>query len=123
MKKILVCMVLAMTVFTVHSFAQGGNGGQERMKQALKDSIGLTDVQIDTVMAVRQEFRPQMRDIFMDQSMSADDKKAKMADLNLKMRARYKGTLTDDQITKLEAYQQRQMERMRNRQGGGGGNK
>lgn len=94
----------------------------ERMKQALKDSIGLTDVQIDSVMAVRQDYQPQMREIFMDQSGSADDKKAKMADLNLKMRARYKGFLSDDQVTKLEAYQQRQMERMRNRGGGGGGN-
>lgn len=124
MKKMLVCMVLAMTVFTVSSFAQGGGGQQrmERMKQALKDSIGLTDVQIDSVMAVRQEYQPQMREIFMDQSASADDKKAKMADLNLKMRARYKSFLSDDQITKLEAYQQRQMERMRNRGGGGGGN-
>lgn len=116
-------MVLAMTVFTVSSFAQGGGGQQrmERMKQQLKDSIGLTDVQIDSVMAVRQEYQPQMREIFMDQSSSPDDKKAKMADLNLKMRARYKNFLSDDQLTKLEAYQQRQMERMRNR-GGGGGN-
>lgn len=116
-------MAIAMTVFTIQSFAQGGGNRGERMKQMLKDSVGLSDVQIDTVMAVRQEFQPQMRDIFMDQSLSPDDKKAKLADLSLKMRARYKGTLTDDQINKLEAYQQRQMERMRNRQGGGGNRK
>jgi len=121
MKKILVCMVLAMTVFTVSSFAQGGGGGAERRKQMLKDSIGLTDVQVDSVMAVTQEFGAQRRDIMMDQSMSADDKKAKMTDINLKIKARLKGTLTDDQIAKWEALQQRQMERMRNRQGGGGG--
>lgn len=110
-------MVIAMSVFTVSSFAQGGGGGgPERQKQMLKDSLGFTDVQIDTVMAVRMSFQPQMRDIFMDQSMSADDKKAKLADLNLQMRARLKGTLSDDQITKLEAFQQRQREaRMRNR--------
>ena len=110
-------MVIAMSVFTVSSFAQGGGGGgMERQKQMLKDSLGFTDVQIDTVMAVRTSFQPQMRDIFMDQSMSADDKKAKLADLNLQMRARLKGTLTDDQITKLEAFQTRQREaRMRNR--------
>ena len=111
-------MVIAMTAFSVSSFAQGGGGGGERYKQMLKDSLNLTDVQVDTVMAVRQAFQPQRREIMMDQAMSADDKKAKMADLNLQMRARLKGTLTDDQITKLEALQQRMM---RNRGGGGGG--
>ena len=115
-------MVIAMSVLSVSSFAQGGGGGGERYKQMLKDSLQFTDVQIDTVMAVRQAYGPQRRDIMMDQNMSADDKKAKMADINLQMRARLKGTLTDDQITKLEALQQRMMDRMRNR-GGGGGNK
>lgn len=114
-------MVLAMTVCTVSSFAQGGGNRGERMKAMLKDSIGLTDVQVDSVMAVTQEFGAQRRDIFMDQSLSADDKKAKIADINMKIKARLKGTLTDDQIAKWEALQQRQMERMRNRQGGGGG--
>jgi len=122
MKKIFVCMAIAMSVFTVSSFAQGGGGGRgggaERMKAVLKDSLGFNDVQIDSVMAVRQAYQPQMRDIFMDQSMSADDKKAKLADLNLQMRARYKAFLSDDQIAKLEAYQQRQRERMANRGGG-----
>lgn len=112
-------MVIAMTVFSASSFAQGGGGGGERFKQMLKDSLSFTDVQIDTVMAVRQAYQPQMRDIFMDQSMSADDKKAKLADINLQMRARLKGTLTDDQITKLEALQQRQRERMMRNRGGG----
>jgi len=118
-------MVLALTVCTISSFAQGGNGGgAERRKQMLKDSLGLTDVQVDSVTAVTQEFGAQRRDIFMDQSMSADDKKAKLADINAKIKARLKGTLTDDQIAKWEALQQRQMERMRNRGGGGGsGNK
>lgn len=122
MKKILVCMVVAMSLFTVSSFAQGGRGGGgERYKQMLKDSIGLSDVQVDSVMAIRQEFQPQMRDIFMDQSMSQDDKRAKIAEVNQQMKARYKGTLTDEQIAKLDAMQQRMMERMRNR--GGGGNR
>ena len=118
MKKLVFCMAIALTVFSVSSFAQPGGGG-ERMKQMLKDSLQLTDVQIDSVTAVRQQFQPQMRDIFMDQSLSPDDKKAKLADLNTQMKARYKGFLTADQIEKLEAIQQRMRERMMRNRGGG----
>lgn len=122
MKKLFFCMLIAITAFSISSFAQPGGGG-ERMKQMLKDSLQLTDVQVDSVTAVRQQFQPQMRDIFMDQSLSPDDKKAKLADLNTQMKARYKGFLTADQIEKLEAMQQRMRERMMRNRGGGGNNR
>jgi hypothetical protein len=92
-----------------------------QMRQSLKDSIGLSDTQIDSVMAVQQDLRPQRRAIFQDQSLSQDDRNAKMKALNDAATARYKNFLTPDQISKLQAYQQRQMDRMRQRQGGGGG--
>jgi hypothetical protein len=121
MKKLVFCLVIALAAFATSSFAQQG-GGAERMKQMLKDSLQLTDVQIDSVMAVRQQFQPQMRDIFMDQSMSQEDKRAKLADLNTQMKARYKAFLSDDQIAKLDAMQQR-MRAARMRNGGGGNNR
>ena len=119
MKKLVFCLAIALTVFSVSSFAQPG-GGAERMKQMLKDSLQLTGVQIDSVTAVRQQFQPQMRDIFMDQSLSQDDKRAKLADLNSQIKARYKAFLSDDQIARLDAMQQRMRGQMR--RGGGGGN-
>jgi hypothetical protein len=118
-------MVMFLT-FTVMAKAQngGGGGGADRAaqyRQMLKDSVQLTDVQIDSVTAVQQDLRPQRRAIFQDQSLSQDDRTAKMKALNDQAAARYKNFLTADQITKLQAIQDRQMARMRNRGGGGGG--
>ena len=117
MKQIIVCMAICLSFLSLSSYAQQGGGG-ERYKQMLKDSLQLTDVQIDTVIAVRQDFGPQMKDIYMDQTLSDADKQAKMAVLKPQMEARLKGTLTDDQIVQLEAFQERQRAaRMRNRGG------
>jgi len=119
MKKLVFCMAVALSVFSVSSFAQPG-GGADRMKQMLKDSLQLGDVQIDSVMAVRQQFTPQMREIFMDQSLTPEEKRAKLAALTVQVRARYKAFLTDEQIEKLETLQQRMRGQMRRGSGGGG---
>ncbi|MEO6329135.1 MAG: hypothetical protein ABIO55_09390 [Ginsengibacter sp.] len=114
MKKVIVLFVLAFSLVSITASAQNG----ERYKQILKDSLQFTDVQIDTVLAVRQVFQPQMRDIFMDQSMSAEDKKTKLAAISEQMRPGLKTVLSDEQIQKMEALQQR----MRDRRNNGGGN-
>ncbi|MEO6455545.1 MAG: hypothetical protein ABIN97_15805 [Ginsengibacter sp.] len=108
MKKVLVFAML-FSLISLGASAQNGNG--ERFKQMIKDSLQFTDVQVDSVMAVRQVFQPQMRDIYTDQSMSADDKRTKLAELNQQMRPRLKSVLTDEQIDKMEALQQRMRER------------
>lgn len=116
---------IMMVAFTVKASAQYGGGGggdrQARMKQMLKDSVGLNDTQIDSVTAIQQEQRPQMRDIFQDQSLSQDDKMTKLKALQDAAAARYAKFMTPDQIAKLQAMQQRMRARMGNR-GGGGGN-
>ncbi len=121
MKKLVFCMAIALTVFSVSSFAQqgGGGGGAERMKQMYKDSLGLTDVQIDSMTAVRQAFQPQMMALRQDQSMSQEDKQTQMTAIQTQMKARYKNFLTADQIAKLDAMMQRMRGGMRR---GGGGN-
>lgn len=115
-------MMVFMSALSLSSSAQNGGGGggnrMAQMHQMLKDSVGLTDVQADSVVAIRREVGPQMRAIFQDQSLSQDDKQAKMKALNDQLSARYANFLSADQVQKLQAYQQRQMERMRNRQGG-----
>jgi hypothetical protein len=125
MKKMLAGLsVLILSVCALTASAQNGGGGGDRMaqyRQMLKDSVQLNDTQIDSVMAIRQELRPQMRDIFQDQSLSQDDKVAKFKALNAQADARYAKFMTADQVAKLDAMQGRMMNRMRNRGGGGGG--
>ncbi len=118
MKKIISCIVIIFSVISVPSFAQVGRAGGGHFKQMLKDSLQLTDAQADTVVAVHQEYAPQMRQIFMDQTLSPDDKSEKLEYLKQLMDARLKNTLSADQVEKLEAMQERQHERMRNRGGG-----
>ncbi len=81
------------------------------MKQVLKDSIQLSDAMADSVMAVHQQFQPQQREIFMNQSLSDDDKKTQMDALRLQIHSRLKTIgLTDDQIQKLDAMSRRMRE-------------
>jgi hypothetical protein len=54
---------------------------QQAWRTFLKDSVQLADPMIDSVMAVRTQYQPQMREIFMDQSASREDKQAKMQSL------------------------------------------
>lgn len=129
MKKILALLVITLSVYSLAN-AQGGGGQRgerfrEAMKQRLKDSLQLSDTKADSVIAVLQEFQPKQREIFMDQSLSQDDKMTKIKDLNTQRKEKLKTVLTDDQITKYEAMEQRIREQMR--QGGGrrpgGGNR
>jgi len=123
MKKIILWFVIALSLLSTKSvFAQAQNREQmqQMMKQYLKDSVHLSDAMVDSVMAVRMQYQPQMRQIFTDQSLSADDKQTKMKSLRTEMEARYKTIgLTDDQITMMREHDQRMREQMRNRSNSG----
>jgi len=126
MKKIISGISIAILVFCSASVsAQQGNGGGRMMdpvamKQRLIDSLQFTSVQADSVVGITQEFRPKMRDIFMDQNLSQDDKRAKMMDLNAVKDARIKAVLGADLFKKYDDFEKRNRpQRMR---GGGGGN-
>ncbi|RFM26033.1 hypothetical protein [Deminuibacter soli] len=124
MKKIIACLVMVLSLTALHSYAQDGGGDRaarmqqmkEMQKQRLKDSLQIDDAKAEQVVNIQFESMQQQRTIWQDQSISADDKKSKMADLSAKTKDKLKTILTDDQITKLEA-----MQRNRMRQGGPGG--
>lgn len=124
MKKIMLCAAIMLSLCVTTTFAQNGSNNQQRMqalRSYLKDSVNLSDVMIDSVMAIRVQYRPQMRDIFMDQSASDADKQAKMETLRSEMEARYKTAgLTDAQIQQIRDHDARMRAEMRNRMNGGG---
>ena len=123
MKKIIAGIAVIIAVFSVSTlYAQQGGGGRmdpAAMKQKLKDDLKLTDVQADSVVAISQEFRPKMRDIFMDQTLSQDDKTAKLKDVRDQQNKRVQAVLGDDLFKK---YQDWQMKNRPQRGAGGGGN-
>ena len=123
MKKIILCLAILLSFSATKLLAQ--NNGQQ-MQQAwqsyLKDSVNLSDAMTDSVLAIRMQYRPQMRDIFMDQSSSAADKQTKMQNLRTDMDVRYKAAgLTDDQVQAIHKHEDDMRARMMNRNNGGGG--
>ncbi len=121
MKKIFLCLAILLSIGATKTFAQNGGGMQQAWQSYLKDSMKLSDAMADSVMAIRMQFRPQMRDIFMDQSASMSDKQTKMQSLRTEMDARYKSAgITDDQIQAIHKYEDEMRARMMNRNGGGG---
>ncbi|TDH18290.1 hypothetical protein EXU57_23845 [Segetibacter sp. 3557_3] len=124
MKKLLVLVPMFLFIGTTSVIAQppaGGNGQfREQQKQRLKDSLGLTDVQIDTVLAVQQEFMPKMREL---RDMSEADRPAKMKELNDQMSKRLAIALKDEALAnKISEFNARRRARGGNRSGGGGNN-
>src|SRR5437764_4729436 len=84
-----VCTFILVTLLTsVFSFAQNGTGtgsqmGDQathaaQMKQKLISELKMSEMQADSVVAINMSYRPQMRDIFQDQSLSQDEKKSRM---------------------------------------------
>jgi hypothetical protein len=113
-------LVVACIALAVVASAQGRGPNPEAMKQMLKDSLQLSDKQIDSVTAILQEFQPKQREIFSNQDMSREDKMAKMKELTDARNARLKGILTSEQFKKYQEMEERRRQRM----GGGrpGGN-
>jgi hypothetical protein len=121
MKKIIAIVAVMLAVSGISTvYAQQGQmdpaARQAAMKQKLKDDLKLTDVQADSVTAIQQEFRPQMRTIMMDQTLSADDKKAKLQPISDAADKRIQAVLGDDLFKKYKDWR----EANRPQRGGGG---
>jgi hypothetical protein len=123
MKKtvLLLAIVLSLTATSLHA-QQDMQKMQDAWQSYLKDSIKLADPMVDSVMSIRMQYLPQIRQIFMDQSASMDDKKAKMQSLRTEMDVKYKAAgLTDNQIQQIHAHEDAMRAQMMNRMNNGGG--
>jgi len=121
MKKLIPCLTLIL-LFAAPVFSQTPANAdqkgkmQEMMRQRLKDSVHLSDVMVDSVMAIRSEYQPQFKETFMNQQLSEQEKTAKFNDIKSLMKTRYqKIGLTDEQISKIEEMDQRMHDRMKNK--------
>lgn len=122
MKKMILFLFVLILAGATKLQAQNGGGGQmqQAMRDYLKDSVNLSPAMVDSVVAVRREYQPQMREIFMDQSANDGDKKTKLDKLRTEMDARYKAAgLTDEQIQKIHAREDRMRAEMRSRMSNG----
>ena len=99
MKKIITCLAVVLALFSINPLLVKGQDPSAKataMKQKMKDDLKLTDSQADSVSAIHQEFRPRMKEIYMDQSLSEDDKKAKLGTINEQANKRIQAVLGDD---------------------------
>lgn len=77
MKRVIlsICMLLAAVTF---ASAQGGAAKRKaEIKEGLKNEVKLTDAQIESVLAIEDEFRPKMSAIKSDQALDEAGKKEK----------------------------------------------
>ena len=123
MKKLILCFLVtaALLLTQTEIFAQQNDNAdqkgqlKEMMKQRLKDSVGLSDVQIDSVIAIREELQPKVKEIMKDQTLSEDDKKSKMEAIRKEIYERYtKAGLTEEQVKKIKELDDRMRGKMRN---------
>lgn len=121
MKRIITGAVLMVALFTsFNAVAQKDTSARAaEMKQKLKTDLQLSDIQADSVVSINQEFMPQRREIYQDQSLSSDDKKSKMKGISDQADQRIQSVLGDDLFKK---YQDWRMKNMQHRRGGGGNN-
>lgn len=124
MKKVLLLLVIFLSLQATKTFAQNNDRMQQMQQQwrsFLKDSVQLSDAMSDSVMAIRGQYQPRMREIFMDQSASMEDKQTKMQGLRTEMEGRYKTAgLTDDQVGAIRKHEDWMRAQMMNRRNGGG---
>lgn len=114
-----VALVAALFAFS-STYAQMDTAAMRQRQEArltkMTTDLNLTKVQADSMKAISTEFGAKRRDIFMDQSMSREDKMAKMQPVTDAMNARVQAVLGDDLYKKYQDW----MAANRPQRGGGG---
>jgi len=123
LKKMIAPLALVMGLLSFSStYAQRGDTAamrqrQEAMMKKMQEDLKLTPVQVDSLTAIQKEFQPRMREVFSDQSLSREDRMAKMQPLNDERNKRIQTVLGDDLYKKYQQW----MEDNRPQRGMGGG--
>ena len=107
--------VMAALVTSVNSYAQQSDPAtrQAQMKQKLITDLKMTDVQADSVVSISMSYMPQRRAIFQDQSLSQDDKQAKMKEITDQADKRIQPVLGDSLFKQYQDWRAKNMQQMR----------
>ena len=107
--------VVAALITSVNSFAQQTDPAtrQAQMKQKLITDLKMTDVQADSVVAISMSYMPQRRAIFQDQSLSQDDKQAKLKEISDQADKRIQPILGDPLFKQYQDWRTKNMQQMR----------
>ena len=125
-KKMITGVALVAALFAFSStYAQMDTAAMRQRQEArltkMTADLKLTAVQADSMKAINTEFGAKRRDIFMDQSMSREDKMAKMQPITDAMNARIQAALGPDLFKKYQDWSE--ANRPQRGGGGGGGNR
>ena len=111
-----------IAVFTsIVGFAQAGDPAarEAQMKQKLMTDLKMTEVQADSVVAITKSYRPQMKEIFMDQSLSQEDKKEKIKTITDLADKRIQPVLGDPLFQQYKDWRKENMQKMMGAHPGG----
>jgi protein CpxP len=103
----------------------GGYGAHRAMNpdQQLKHlsrALNLSSDQQSQLKPILEEQDQKMQALWQDQSLSRQDRHSKMMDLRQERTSKIESVLNDQQKQKFEQMQQERMQRMQERNGGGG---
>lgn len=113
MKKIIFCIALIVSMYSINATAQDKGQDRAAFKQTLKDSLTITDAMADSVIAIQQKYRPQIMELRKNKSLSDDDKKTKTGALKTQQKTDLKKILNTEQLTKLEIIEDRMRDKMK----------
>jgi hypothetical protein len=100
--------------FSAAGYAQSDPASrQAEMKQKLITELKMTEVQADSVVAISMSYMPQRREIYQDQSLSQDDKKAKMKAITDQADKRIEPVLGDSLFRQYQDWRAKNMQQMR----------
>jgi hypothetical protein len=107
--------VIVALITSVNSYAQQSDPAtrQAQMKQKLITDLKMTDVQADSVVSISMSYSPQRRAIFQDQSLSQDEKQAKMKELTDQADKRIQPILGDALFKQYQDWRTKNMQQMR----------
>jgi hypothetical protein len=110
-KKMIACAVIVIALFSISTttYAQRGDTAAMRQRQEaqmakMKDDLKLTPVQVDSLTAINKDYNGKMREIFSDQSVSQEDRRAKMQPLREAQNKRIQAALGDDMYKKYQDW-------------------